>query len=118
MTEPTHHHLFLAVPAALADTVRDLIIMKIGEANGGGMLRSGYSPTGDAPVAHRVSNGPIEIEFWDMLQSPQKLAEAIGSSVEDAAALLSVCTVSGEPGAVALAEMGLLPVNAVDASST
>lgn len=109
MSEPTYHHLFLAVPVGLADTVRGYIIDQIGEDNGGGMLRSGYSPTGEAPVTHRVSNGPIELEFWDVLQSPEALAAAIGVPLEDAAYLLSVCTVSGEAGQAVLAEMGLLP---------
>lgn len=111
MTEPTHHHLFLAVPEALADTVRGYIIAMIGEDNGGGMLRSGYSPTGEMPVAHRVSNGPIEMEFWNMLQSPEALAAAIGVSEAEAAYLLSVCIVSGEPGQALLAELGWFPVN-------
>lgn len=109
--DPTHVQCFIAVPEALADTVRGYCIALIGEANGGGMLRSAYSPTGTAPATHRVSSGLIEVAFWEMLQTPEALAAAIGSSVEDAANLLSVCTVSGEPGQAVLAEMGWLPVN-------
>lgn len=112
MTEqPTHVQCFIGVPDPLADTVRGHCIALIGEDNGGGMLKSAYSPTGTAPATHRVSSGLIEVAFWDMLQTPEALAAAIGVPVEDAAHLLSVCTVSGEPGAVVLAEMGLLPVN-------
>lgn len=111
MTEPTHTQCFIGVPEHLADTVRGYCITQIGEANGGGMLRSAYSPTGTAPISHRVSSGLIEVAFWDMLQTPEALAAAIGVPVEEAVYLLTVCIVSGEPGAVVLAELELLPVN-------
>lgn len=110
MTEPTHHHLFLAVPKDLADTVRGYIIDQIGEANGGGMLRSSYRRTEPPLDVYMVSNGLIEVAFWDMLQSPEALATAIGVPEADAAYLLSVCIVRGEPGAAVLAEMDLLPI--------
>ena len=100
----TYVHRVMIVPAQLVDLCRQLAA---GVQSGAGMFLTPLSPTGQAPATHYISSGSIWEQFATILSSPDALAASTGIPIEQAQAILGVCTVSdGDPWAV-LGELGL-----------
>lgn len=97
----------MIVPAAVASQCRELAAAISPPGAGAGMWEVGLSPTGQSPATHYVSAGLIGTDFAELLDSPVALAEATSAPVEQINALLSVCDVSAEYVADALARLGL-----------
>lgn len=89
----------MIVTAQIAPTARTLAAAL---PAGLGMFMAAYSPTGEAPATHYVSEGAIEEQFAVALSSPEALVEmlaAAGQAMPLAAAqgLLSQAVVSERP---------------------
>lgn len=86
---------------------------------GFGMFSALYAPVGaPVPATHAVSDGWVWPVFADALESPEALVAMLASygqvmPLENAAALLSMATVSDRSAEEVLAEMGLAPAQLI-----
>jgi len=102
----------LIVTAAIAPLARQLAGAL---PSGDDMFVAGYSPTGEAPATHYVSDGDIDETIAAALTSPETLVSMLAQwgqvmSLAQATALLSQAVVDEREATAVLAEMGLLPV--------
>jgi hypothetical protein len=100
----TYVHRVMVVPASLVDLCRQLAASF---ESGSGMFMTALSPTGQAPATHYISSGSIWEQFADLLASPEALSQGAGIPIDQAQAILGVCTVSDADPWSVLGELGL-----------
>jgi hypothetical protein len=102
-------HRTMIVPAALVASVRGMAESLAG-SGGSDMWTTPLAPTPTGEPTHYISAGLIEEEFAYIMGSAEALSGATGLPIEQATAILSVCTVSEVDALTVMSDLGLVMV--------